>query len=85
MIQKKKQSKHGIGGLTMTENKMSVVATQFGKELGEEFTVKYQISKFKWCIEYHLAFTDKGLTHYGKSKDVILRQLLTGQAVIIDE
>lgn len=69
----------------MTENKMSMVATQFGKELGEEFTVKYQISKFKWCIEYHLAFTDKGLTHYGKSKDVILRQLLTGQAVITDE
>ena len=26
MIQKKKQSKHGIGGLTMTENKMSRVA-----------------------------------------------------------
>ena len=26
MIQKKKQSKHGIGGLTMTETKMSRVA-----------------------------------------------------------
>lgn len=69
----------------MTENKMLMVAAQFGKRLGEEFTVKYQISKYKWCIEYHLAFTDKGLMHYGKSKDVILRQLLTGQAVITNE
>lgn len=24
MIQKKKQSKHGIGGLTMTENKLEI-------------------------------------------------------------
>jgi hypothetical protein len=69
----------------MAENKMEAAAQLFGKKLGEEFTVKYQISKYKWCIEYHLAFTDKGLTHYGKSKDVILRQLLTGRAVIIDE
>jgi hypothetical protein len=69
----------------MNENKMEQVAALFGKKLGEEFSVKYQISKYKWCIEYHLAFTDKGLTHYGKSKDVILRQLLTGQAVIVDD
>jgi hypothetical protein len=52
---------------------------------GEEFTVKYQVSKYKWCIEYHLTFTDKGLTHYGKTKDIILRQLLAGKAVIVDE
>jgi hypothetical protein len=66
------------------QNKMVEVAKLFGKETGEKFSVKYQISKYKWCIEYHLAFTDKGLTHYGKSKDVILRQLLIGQAVIVD-
>ena len=67
------------------KNKMEEVARLFNKTLGEEFTVKYQIGKYKWCIEYHVAFTDKGLTHYGKSKDVILRQLLTGQAVIISD
>jgi hypothetical protein len=66
-------------------NKMAEVAAMFGKKLGEEFSVKYQISKYKWCIEYHLAFTDKGITHYGKSKDIILRQLLTGKAVIVDD
>jgi len=71
--------------LLTTENKMEAVARFFGKKLGEEFNVKYQISKYKWCIEYHLAFTEKGLTHYGKSKDVILRQLLTGQAVFVDD
>lgn len=69
----------------MAENKMAEVAALFGKKLDEEFTVKYQISKYKWCIEDHLAFTDKGLTQYGKSKDVILRQLLIGQAVIVDD
>lgn len=66
-------------------NKMEQVAALFGKKLNEEFTVKYQISKYKWCIEDSLAFTDKGLTQYGKSKDIILRQLLTGQAVIYDD
>jgi hypothetical protein len=69
----------------MAENKMEAVAQLFGKKLGEEFTVKYQVSKYKWYIVDNLAFTDKGLTHYGKSKDVILRQLLTGQAVVVDE
>lgn len=69
----------------MVKNNMEAVARLFGKHLGEEFTVKYQISKYKWCIEDHLAFTDKGLTQYGKSKDTILRQLLTGQARIYDD
>ena len=69
----------------MAENKMEKIAAMFDKKLGEEFAVKYQISKYKWCIEYNLVFTDKGLTQYGKSKDVILRQLLTGQAVFVNE
>ena len=64
---------------------MEQIAKLIGKRLGEAFTVKYQISKYKWCIEYHLVLTDKGLTRYGKSKDIILRQLLTGQAVIVDD
>ena len=69
----------------MAENKMEQIAKLLNKRLGEAFAVKYQISKYKWCIEYNLVLTDKGLTRYGKSKDVIFRQLLTGQAVIIDD
>ena len=69
----------------MAENKMEQVAAMFGKKLGEEFTVKYQVSKYKWYIVDNLAFTDRGLTYYGKYKDAILRQLLTGQAVIVKD
>ena len=69
----------------MNDNKMAEVAKLFGKHLGEEFTVKYQISKYKWCIVDNLVFTDRGLTYYGKCKDAILRQLLTGQAVIVED
>jgi len=64
----------------MTENKMEAVAALFGKRLGERFTVKNQRS-----IYYHLAFTDKGLTVFGTNKDITLRQLITGEAVIVDE
>lgn len=64
----------------MAENKMAQVASMFGKELGEEFAVKNQRS-----IYYHLAFTEKGLTFFGKTKDITLRHLLTGEAVIVDE
>lgn len=64
----------------MAENKMKQVAVMFGKELGEEFAVKNKRS-----IYYHLAFTDKGLTFFGKTQDIILRHLLTGKAVIVDD
>ena len=64
----------------MAENKMAEVAKLFGKDLDEEFAVKNQRS-----IYYHLAFTDKGLTVLGTNKDITLRQLLTGEAVITDE
>jgi hypothetical protein len=63
----------------MAENKMEAVAALFGKKLGEEFAVKNQRS-----IYYHLAFTDKGLTVFGTNKDITLRQLLTGEAVIVN-
>ena len=69
----------------MLENKMRQVAEMFGKKLGEEFSVKYQVSKYKWVIQYHLSFTENGLMVYGKYKDIILRQLLTGKAVIVDD
>ena len=71
--------------MTETKNKMSIVAAQFGKRLGEEFTVKYQTAKYKYVIQYHVTFEEKGLTAYGQNKDIILRQLLTGQAVIVND
>ena len=43
----------------MAENKMEQIAKLFNNKLGEKFVVKYQISKYKWCIEYHLTFTAK--------------------------
>ena len=59
---------------------MTDVAKLFRKKLEEEFTVKNKRS-----IYYHLAFTNKGLTVFGTNKDITLRQLLTGEAVIVDE
>ena len=66
-------------------NKMEQIATMFGKKLGEEFTVKYQTPKHKYVIQYHVSFEEKGLIVYGQNKDTILRQLLTGQAMIVNE
>ena len=71
--------------MTETKNKMSIVAAQFGKRLGEEFTVKYQIPKYKYVTQYHVTFEEKGLTVYGQNKDIILGQLLTGQAMIVNK
>ena len=71
--------------MAVTKNKMSIVATQFGKRLGEEFTIKYQTPKYKYVTQYHVTFEEKGLTVYGQNKDTILRQLLTGQAMIVDD
>ena len=68
-----------------TKNKMSIVAAQFGKRLGEEFIVKYQTPKYKYVTQHHVTFEEKGLTVYGQNKDTILRQMLTGQAVIVDD
>lgn len=66
-------------------NKMEQVAAMFGKRLGEEFTVKYQTPKYKYVTQHHVTFEEKGLTVYEQNKDIILRQLLTGQAVIVNE
>ena len=66
-------------------NKMEQIAEMFGKKLGEEFTVKYQTPKHKYVIQYHVSFEEKGLIVYGQNKDTILRQLLTGQAMIVNE
>ena len=66
-------------------NKIEQIAAMFGKKLGEEFTVKYQTPKHKYVIQYHVSFEEKGLIVYGQNKDTILRQLLTGQAMIVNE
>ena len=66
-------------------NKMEQVSAMFGKRLGEEFTVKYQTAKYKYVTQYHVTFEEKGLTVYGQNKDIILRQLLTGQAMIVND
>ena len=69
----------------MAKNKMANIAEMFGKKFGEEFFVQYQVSKYKWVVQPHAMFTEKGLMANGKNKDVILRQLLTDKAVIIPE
>jgi hypothetical protein len=68
-------------------NKMAEVAQLFGKELGEEFTVK---DKYK--TEWHCKFTKRGLMYLDKtffdwqeSGDYLLQFLLTGEAVIVDK
>ena len=66
-------------------NKMEQVAAMFGKRLGEEFTVKYQTPKYRYVTQYHATFEEKGLIVYGQNKDTILRQLLTGQAMIVND
>ena len=71
--------------MAVIKNKMSIVAAQFGKRLGEEFIVKYQTPKYKYVTQYHVSFEEKGLIVYGQNKDTILRQLLTGQAMIVNE
>jgi hypothetical protein len=71
----------------MNENKMAEVARLFGKQLGEEFTVK---DKYKTV--WHCKFTKRGLMYLDKtffdwqeSGDYLLQFLLTGNAVIIDD
>ncbi len=71
----------------MAENKMAEVARMFGKELGEEFKVKGTIRDF---YEVTVAFTSNGLFLRGKNAIVVnrmgvLEDLLTGEAVIVDE
>jgi len=71
----------------MAENKMAEVAKLFGKKLGEEFTL---MSKYKDKID--CKFTKRGLMYLDKnffdwqvSGDILLTDLLTGKAVIVDE
>lgn len=74
----------------MAENKMEQVAAMFGKQLGEEFKVKVDctIEKIILC-----RFSKKGLCYQEDEKwnyewfitDMVMAQLICGEAVIVDE
>ena len=70
----------------MAENKMEQVAAMFGKKLGERFTVERDYDRFD-C-----EFATCGFVTYGAYENpymdfdgLILEDLLTGRAVIVDE
>jgi len=70
----------------MNENRMAEVAKLFGKKLNERFTVRYDNHLFE-C-----KFTDYGFYSYGEYENpyldfdaFILRDLLVGRAVTVDE
>ena len=66
----------------MAENKMEQVAALFGKKLGEEFKLRY-----KGKI-YRAYFHKSGLrvrALYHAFHDSVLIELLTGEAVIVDD
>ena len=74
----------------MAENKMDQVAAMFGKRFGEEFTIK---RSFGFDFEGH--FSERGFEFWGKdatnnegwySDDGrLILELLTGEAVIVDD
>lgn len=70
-------------------NKMAEVARIFGKELGEEFNVKYRvrgncirICKAKFIEDFLAVETYNGCI---VSNDLVLRQLISGKAEITEE
>jgi hypothetical protein len=71
----------------MAENKMAEVAALFGKKLGHTFRVVSHVRKIDACVR----FTNDGLEYYDYMckkcypTDAFLREILTGQAVIVDD
>lgn len=78
----------------MAENKMEEVAAMFGKELGEKFKI-YRIAQRDRCEIINGKFTERGLLttcclsleddYDFDRNDLIMRQLLTGKAEIVEE
>lgn len=73
----------------MAENKMAEVAQLFGKKLGEGFLVKAVTGKVVKCMFgddylYYAYIDGEYLSNFFVS-DTLLRQLIVGKAVIIDE
>ena len=93
---KRKQLQDGIGGLKMAENKkwksisvniMDEVAALKGKELNEPFLIESSVHK----VAKRVRFTEKGMEYFDDMcqrwypTEAFLREILTGQAVEIDE
>jgi hypothetical protein len=71
----------------MNENKMAEVAAMFGKKLGEEFVIKGRYKDNLHCMFWldGLLYHDGVRIEWLKSADYMLTDLLTGEAVIVDE
>lgn len=69
-------------------NKMEIIAALFGKKLGEEFKVKCTTGEIIQC-----RFSKKGLWYQETEKwnhdwfitDILIAQLIRGEAVIVDD
>jgi hypothetical protein len=69
----------------MAENRMADVAKMFGKKLNEPFKVEWEGKKVRVMFdEDYLCIMNFGYGWHGVA-DKILRELITGEAVIIDE
>ena len=68
----------------MAENHMEEVAAMFGKKLNEEFVVRLGYGRERMAY-----FSEKGLYVLGTTRFVIsdtaLKELLTGEAVIVED
>jgi hypothetical protein len=71
----------------MSENKMQAVAEMFGKKLGEEFIVKGRYKNKIHCIfcKDGLRYHNGVVIEWQKAAYYILTDLLTGEAVIVDD
>ena len=73
----------------MAENKMKQVAAMFGKTLGEEFRIKDLITGKIYVASfcnYGMRAYVEGFPHSEKPHwDIIMRLILGGSAVIVDE
>lgn len=71
----------------MNENKITAVARLFGKKMNEPFHIESNVHKVKSWVR----FSEAGMQYYDEScqrwypTDAFLRELLTGQAVIIND
>ena len=69
----------------MAENRMADVAKMFRKKLNEPFIVKWEGVKVRAMFnEDYLCIMNFGYGWHGV-RDEILRKLITGKAVIVDE
>ena len=63
----------------MIKNRMAEVAAMFGKKLGESFTVRVGTNIASACV-----FKNNGLFCEGRPCEIMLWDLLTGRAEIVE-